>query len=126
MQVKINRIGELILAGDADYSNWREIQALLEQRRKLSETERDRRVEMQQTMTVEQATMLVSRLVDIIRRNVSDRKELFAISQEIKTLMEYDSRSTVVNPIQDPTVSQVPQPISDASDLSETTQTLPE
>jgi len=109
MTVKINRIGELITAGDSDYSNWREISILLESRRKLTETERDRRVEMQQVITVEQATQMVSRLVDILRRNISDRRLLSDISLEIRSMMNIGAPAS--EPVPASVAGPEPEPV---------------
>ena len=70
-----------------DYAAWQEIQLLLEQRRKLVETERKRLVDMQQMITAERAMLLISAITDVIRRNVNDRGTLARINSELGTLL---------------------------------------
>lgn len=65
---------------------WKELVDLFEQRRKLAESERKRMVEMQQMMTLQQGQAFLAAVVDSIRRNVSDRKALGAISADIARL----------------------------------------
>lgn len=66
----------------AHYATEQEIRDKLEQRRKLVESERKRMIDMEQVMTAEQAMILVSGLLDAIRRNVQDRAILTAIQAE--------------------------------------------
>lgn len=73
----------LIARGQSDYAAWSEIQALIEQRRKLAESERKRLVDMQQMITSEQAMALVAALVDSVKRHVDDRDTLAAINADI-------------------------------------------
>lgn len=72
--------------GMADYAAWNEIKSLLEQRRKVSETEQKRLVAMQQMITAEQAMLMQSQVLDIIRRNVTDRSTLAAIASDFRSL----------------------------------------
>lgn len=70
-----------------DYAAWQEIQLLLEQRRKLVETERKRLVDMQQMITAERAMLLIAAISDTIRRHVSDRNVLAAINADLGALI---------------------------------------
>ena len=76
----------LVQAGMSDYAAWGEVKSLLEQRRKMAETETKRRVSMQQMITANEALLLQSALLDIIRRNVTDRDTLSIISRDIAAL----------------------------------------
>lgn len=76
----------LCQAGMADYTAWNEVKHILEQRRKSVETETRRRVLMQQLMTAEQATLMQAAVLDIIKRNVSDRPTLAAIAADFGRL----------------------------------------
>ena len=64
-----------------------EIGTQLEGLRRLSESESKRLVAMQQMITAEQAMILLSAVVDVVRQNVSDRGVLAAISAGIGRLM---------------------------------------
>lgn len=72
--------------GMADYAAWSEVKSLVEQRRKLVETEQKRLVAMNQMITNEQAMVIQARILDIIRRNVTDRTTLANISSEFSRL----------------------------------------
>lgn len=84
------RIGE-ILERDPDPDDWREIEGLVETRRRLVDSERKRLVDMQQMITSEQAMTLVAAVVDAVKRHVSDRETLQAISTEVSQLTERDT-----------------------------------
>lgn len=79
-------IGDLIANGGRDYNTWREIQAVLEQRRKLVESEQRRLVTLQQTITVEQAMLFVAAVMDSVRTHVTDRHTLAAVAADLDRL----------------------------------------
>lgn len=85
--VALNALLETVGQGHADYRAWAEIGALLEQRRKLVESERKRLVEMQQTLTVEKAMLLIGAIGGIIKAHVDDRAILAKISADISALV---------------------------------------
>jgi hypothetical protein len=60
----------------------KEIRDKVDQRRKLVESEQKRLVNMQQMVTSEQAMLLMSALLDAVRRNVRDRGILAAVQAE--------------------------------------------
>lgn len=67
--------------------SWKEIYALLEQRRKLVETESKRLKDMQQMMTSEQAALLISAVAEVIKENVTDTAQRRRISEGITNLV---------------------------------------
>lgn len=83
---QLNNIEELIEKGSKVYHQWNEIYNVLEQRRKLVESERKRYLEMQQMITADRAMLLVSSLLGIIKEHVSDRNILTAIATDIRKL----------------------------------------
>lgn len=68
---------------------------LIEQRRRLVETERKRLVDMQQMITTEQAMLLVGALLGIIRARVNDRDILAAIQSDVNGLLAQRSGERV-------------------------------
>lgn len=80
-------IGEIIDTGVRANMHWQQITDLLEQRRKLVDTERRRLVDMQQMITSEQAMVLVSALISIIREEVTDRNVLTRLQARISGLL---------------------------------------
>ena len=79
-------LGEAVKAGGSDSALWREIGEVVEQRRKLSESEHKRLVAMQQVVTVDRAMILLGAVVSVIQRHVVDRETLALISGEIRDL----------------------------------------
>lgn len=79
----LNEIGSLITRGHLDYAAWADVRTLVEQRRKLVESERKRLVDMQQVITSEQAMLLIARLYDSVTQHVSDRTALAAIAADL-------------------------------------------
>jgi hypothetical protein len=87
-QALMGYILDLITKGHADHQAWRELGGVLEQRRKLVESERKRLVEMQQVVTSERMVILIGQMVTIIKEHVHDRGILQAISGSIYALAE--------------------------------------
>lgn len=75
-------INSIIDDGVSDYMAWTEISNVIEQRRKIAESERKRLVDMQQQLTAEQAMLLVGALLDSVKTNVKDRDALTAIQAD--------------------------------------------
>ncbi|HEY9751298.1 MAG TPA: hypothetical protein V6C63_21620 [Allocoleopsis sp.] len=84
----LNGLLDCIKRGKSDYQAWNEVKNLLDQRRKLVESERKRLVEMQQFVSSEQAMLLVTALIDSVRRNVTDKQTLSTISAEFARLTQ--------------------------------------
>lgn len=82
------QIGALITNGANDYLVWVQISSMLEQRRRLTDSERKRLVDMQQMITSEQAMTLVAALTDIVRKRVTDRDILAAIQNDLTRLLD--------------------------------------
>lgn len=77
----------LIVRGNDDYRAWTEIHEVIEQRRRLVESERKRIVESNSMISAENAMLMISALVDIIRRNINDKTILAKISSEVNLLV---------------------------------------
>ena len=93
--VALNALLETVGQGHADYRAWAEIGALLEQRRKLVESERKRLIEAQQTLTVEKAMLLIGAISGIIKAHVHDRAILAAIGRDIEGLVSREDAAIV-------------------------------
>jgi len=88
MNVTLAKIERDIEQATDDRAAWAEIGELIEQRRRLSESEAKRVVALQQMITAEQAMGMIHRLIDIMTRHVPDRQVLSAIVVEIRALVE--------------------------------------
>lgn len=83
------RLNELISQSGEDLPDaktWKEIRAVVHDRRALVETERRRLIDMQQMITGEQAMLLVARLYDSVNRHVRDPLERAAIAADLGSL----------------------------------------
>ena len=78
--------------GRQDYDAWNEIHKLVDQRRRLVESERKRLEQMGQMVAVEQFMLLIAQIVDLLRRHVHDRDTLATLSAEINRLVTIDKR----------------------------------
>lgn len=87
MRFWLSEWGRVIDSGLNDYALWEEIQGVLEQRRKLVESERKRLIEMQMVITSEKAMLLISALVGIVKTHVADTSTLAAISADVGKLI---------------------------------------
>ncbi len=91
LRAGLSALDTAVEAGLDDYATWKEIAELTEQRRKLVESEQKRLVTSQQMITSEQAMILLAVLTDIVRKHVSDKIALAAISTELKQLTIIDA-----------------------------------
>lgn len=87
MRTALFELGGLLKKGHSDYAVWGEIQTLMEQRRKLVETERRRRVDMHTMMRDDEVMLLVSYLISSITTHVKDRGILAAIQHDITAVL---------------------------------------
>lgn len=87
MLKKMLELEAIFADGQADYSAWAEVQNVIQQRRALVETERKRRVDMQQMIDSKQAMLLFGAVAGIIKARVSDRDTLAAISADLNGLL---------------------------------------
>ncbi len=94
-QAHFENIKDLILKGNEDYSIWGEISGLVEQRKRLVESERKRLMEMHQMISAERVMALMERIASVIERHVNDTKIRRQIGYDIKALIENDG--TVVD-----------------------------
>jgi hypothetical protein len=94
-RVLLSELGTLINRGHLDYAAWADVRTLIEQRRKLVESERKRLVDMQQMMTNEQAVVLIARLYDSVARHVSDPDVHRAIAADLGQLTHQTTGSDV-------------------------------
>lgn len=86
LQAALHALGIALDAGMGDYAVWKELVELIEQRRKLVESEHKRLVAMQQMITAEQAMTLLAVVTDTVRKHVSDPAALAGISADLKKL----------------------------------------
>jgi hypothetical protein len=82
----VQEIGALISRGSTDSAAWSDVISLIRERTRLVESERKRRIEMQQVVSVEHATALLALLVDAVRQHVHDDEALRAIQSEYARL----------------------------------------
>jgi hypothetical protein len=82
-QETANEIEALINGAPNDTAVWLEIQEVIEQRRKVVESERKRMVEAQEFVSVEQAMMVAHFLMDSINKHVSNNDEKRAIQADL-------------------------------------------
>lgn len=81
-----DRLAAVIEQPRSPIANWESLLVLLDQRRRLVESERKRLVETRQMITSEQAMVLLAAVVSILRAHIHDRNILAAISADIQKL----------------------------------------
>jgi hypothetical protein len=86
MSVALAKQELIIESATQDHAAWAEIAELIEQRRKLAESESKRLVALQYVLTHEQALLFMHRLVDIITQHVPDKKALSAIIVDLQQI----------------------------------------
>jgi hypothetical protein len=80
------RLKTLITCGASDYATWHEIGEQIEQRRKLCDSEARRLHLAHETITADRAMVLVTVIVETVRRHVQDRAILGAIAVDLQAL----------------------------------------
>lgn len=80
-------IGTLIGKGGNEAAAWSEVMDLIERRRRLTESEGKRRVQMQQMVTVDRMDALMAQVVDVLRSEVTDTGTLRRISHRLKAVV---------------------------------------
>jgi hypothetical protein len=86
MQEALTTLESHIDAGTQDYEAWHDVQELIEQRRKLCDSETRRLVMLQQMISAEPATLMMGVIVDIIARHIPDREALAQITTDLQRL----------------------------------------
>lgn len=82
MGAQLDAMCALIDRGAADVAAWREIHGVLEQRRRLVESERKRLVEQEQMLTLHEAQTMFLAMAAAVKANVSDTDTLARIQNE--------------------------------------------
>lgn len=88
----LTKLRSAIYAGRDDSRVWEDITDKVHDRRKLVESERDRLVKLRQMITAEQANVLMRQIADSIRRHVTDRDTVQAISADLLRLLSTEPR----------------------------------
>lgn len=96
MEATVSKVSTLIRSGLSEAYVWGEIRGLLKERADLVANERKRMVELQQYVTAEKAMLFVTAVMDSVRRNVSDRDALAAISADIGRMADVRAGSQPV------------------------------
>lgn len=91
LQRHLADLEEIIERGSTDAAAWTEIQSLIEQRRRIVDSERKHMIQAKQTMTLEQGMMLITAMVASVREHVNDKEALKAISAEFERLVTFES-----------------------------------
>ena len=89
----LRAVGDLLARGAEDHAVWGEIMSLLDQRRRLAESERRRLLETDQMITAERVMVLIATVADIVKRYVTDRQALAGISEELRKLANADAET---------------------------------
>jgi hypothetical protein len=83
----ITTVGELITRGHMDAAAWSEARQIVQERRRVVESERKYLIESQQVVAVDQAWGLMALLIDAVRMHVRDDDTLRKITEEYSRLM---------------------------------------
>lgn len=83
-------LAKIIEQGGEVFQVWEDIFTAQDHRRRLAMAERKRLVDMQASVTAEQAIALVHSVVALIRKHVTDRAILSALSADVAALLRRD------------------------------------
>lgn len=86
----LDDLGALLEQNQTDDVVWRDISELIEQRRRLVDTERKRLMDESNAIAIDQVMMLMAAVADIVRRHVASKEARGAIAGEIKRLVHGD------------------------------------
>lgn len=85
--IVLHQIEDTIKDGLDDYAAWEEVRSLIDQRSRIVASERQRLVQMQQMLSIDQAMTLMAAIADSVRKHVSDRDALAGISADLTRLL---------------------------------------
>jgi len=84
----IEELGAVIRAGSSDYAAWGDIRSVLEQRRRLVESEHKRLIAAETMITADRALLVFGAIGQIIRSHVHDRSVLESITRDVGDLLD--------------------------------------
>lgn len=84
----LNDLGTVLLVTATDSIAWDDIVNLIDQRRKLVETERKRLQDEDNAIGIEKLMLMIAAIIDIIRRHVASKETRGAISEDIRRLVD--------------------------------------
>lgn len=87
MAIHLDELGKVINRGRSDYAAWHEIQVLIEQRRKLNDSESKRIQLAKQSVSVEELMAFIGSLGVLLKQNVTDPIALGKLSNGIAKLL---------------------------------------
>jgi hypothetical protein len=87
LKTLVDQLGTAISRASADRQAWEAILPVVEQRRRLVQSESRRRVAMQDMMTTERSLVLLGAVAQIVKRHVHDRDVLAGIAAELRGLV---------------------------------------
>lgn len=91
LMVQSAELDYVIGSGLMDHEAWYEIHSIIDQRRKLAESERKRIVEAEQMVKADKALTLATALLSAIKENVTDRNTLSAIQMSFTKLLNAET-----------------------------------
>lgn len=91
----MSKMEKLIKRGLADFYTWHDIGNLIEQRRKLVDTERKHMIQSQMMLTLEQGMTLVTALLTSVKANVTDPIALRAISRDVERYLVIPAHNSI-------------------------------
>lgn len=83
---------DAINGGVSDYDAWGDVRSLINQRARLVEGERKRLVEMEQTMTTQQAMVFLTAVMNAVTKHVPDIQQRTAIAAELTAIATTEKR----------------------------------
>jgi hypothetical protein len=104
MMTAVATLETLIDGATQDHEAWTEIGELIEQRRRLVESEQKRLVSLQQMLSTEEALLLMRRIADIVVRHVPEKQALSAILVELRHLANGEAQLPVYAEAEGPEV----------------------
>lgn len=94
-KVLVDELAGIVRTGLTDFSTWREIYAVTDQKARLTEIERKQKIELDQFVPIEKVYLLVMALISLVRENVKDEDVLRRISRGIGRMVGDSSEARV-------------------------------
>lgn len=90
----MNDLGELIETHHGPQAAEADVVKLIQQRKRLVESERKRRIEEQHMVAIEEVMVFAGAMLEAVRRNVADPHKAAAIAAELHALLEREGLSS--------------------------------
>ncbi len=96
MELALETMTEALTDANAEYRAWENIESLIQQRRRVVDTERKRESELKANMTYKEVLVFIAQLQTALVEEISDKELLQRIGRRIRRVLHFKARSRLL------------------------------